>query len=78
MPDVDIRPLGSSPAIVSTLSEILVEVVAHGGSMRAALHGLCGFDQRQLWAFELPYAALLSLRVWLGEHPSAQLAGLYP
>jgi alpha-ribazole phosphatase len=46
--------------------------------MRAALAHLCGFDQRQLWAFELGYAALLSLRVWPGEPRSAQIAGLYP
>lgn len=53
-------------------------VVTHGGAMRAALAHLCGFEQRQLWAFELPYAALLSLRVWPGEPPSAQIAGLWP
>lgn len=51
-------------------------VVTHGGAMRAALATLCGFDQRQLWAFELPYAALLSLRVWPGESRSAQIVGL--
>ncbi len=53
-------------------------VVTHGGAMRAALHALCGFDQRQLWAFDLPYAARLSLRLWPGEPPSAQIAGLTP
>ncbi|MDV3458951.1 histidine phosphatase family protein [Sphingomonas sp. HF-S4] len=51
-------------------------VVTHGGAIRAALHLLCGFDQRQLWAFDLPYAALLSLRVWPGDTPSAQITGL--
>lgn len=53
-------------------------VVTHGGAMRAALAVLCGFDQRQLWAFELPYAAVLSLRVWPGSPRSAQVAGLWP
>lgn len=53
-------------------------IVTHGGAMRAALAHLCGFEQRQLWAFELPYAALLSLRVWPGEPRSAQIAGLWP
>ena len=53
-------------------------IVTHGGAMRAALAHLCGFEQRQLWAFELPYAALLSLRVWPGEPSSAQIAGLWP
>jgi len=53
-------------------------VVTHGGAMRAALTVLCGFDQRQLWAFDLPYASLLSLQVWPGAQPSAQIVGLWP
>ncbi|MGE4321630.1 MAG: histidine phosphatase family protein [Sphingobium sp.] len=53
-------------------------VVTHGGAMRAALAHLCGFDQRGLWAFDLPYASLLSLRVWPGEPASAQIAALWP
>lgn len=53
-------------------------VVAHGGSMRAAVASLCGFEQRQLWALDLPYAALLSLRIWPGDRPSAQIIGLWP
>ena len=53
-------------------------VVTHGGAIRAALAHLCGFSQAQLWAFDLPYAALLSLRVWPGERPSAQIVGLWP
>lgn len=51
-------------------------VVTHGGAMRAALHHLCGFDLRQLWAFDLPYGALLSLRIWRGAQPGAQIIGL--
>src|SRR3546814_7141195 len=39
-------------------------VVTHGGVVRAALHLLCGFGQRQIWTFDLPYAALLTLKVW--------------
>ena len=65
-------------AAIADLSPVPTLVVTHGGAMRAALHSLCGFDQRQLWAFDLPYAALLSLRVWPGERASAQIAGLYP
>lgn len=65
-------------AAIADLTPVPTLVVTHGGAMRAALHALCGFDQRQLWAFDLPYAALLSLRVWPGERPSAQIAGLYP
>ena len=63
---------------ISDLAPAPTLVVTHGGAMRAALHILCGFDQRQLWAFDLPYASLLSLRVWPGERPSAQTAGLFP
>lgn len=51
-------------------------VVTHGGAMRAALALLCGFDQRQLWTFDLPYAACLTLRLWPGERPFAQIVGL--
>lgn len=52
-------------------------VVAHGGSIRAALAVLFGFDQRQLWSFDLPYAAVLTLRIWPGTPRSAQIAGLW-
>jgi alpha-ribazole phosphatase len=65
-------------AAIADLAPVPTLVVTHGGAMRAALHTLCGFDQHQLWAFDLPYAALLSLRVWPGERASAQIAGLYP
>lgn len=51
-------------------------VVTHGGAMRAALSALCGFDHRTAWAFDLPYAALLSLRVWPGERLTGQVTGL--
>lgn len=51
-------------------------IVTHAGVMRAALSVLCGFDHRQLWAFELPYASMLSLSIWPGERPTAQITGL--
>lgn len=51
-------------------------VVTHGGAMRAALSHLCGLEQRQTWAVDLPYAACLSLRVWPGEAPAAQIVSL--
>ncbi len=51
-------------------------VVTHGGAMRAALAHLCGFGQAQSWAFDLPYAALLSLRIWRGDSITAQITGL--
>ena len=65
-------------AAIGDLAPVPTLVVTHGGAMRAALHSLCGFDQRQLWAFDLPYAALLSLRVWPSNKPTAQISGLYP
>jgi alpha-ribazole phosphatase len=51
-------------------------IVTHGGAMRAALAHLCGLEQRHTWAFELPYTALLSFKVWPGDPPSAQVVGL--
>lgn len=51
-------------------------VVTHGGAIRAALADLCGFDQRQSWAFDLPYAALVSLRVWPTPTRTVQIVGL--
>lgn len=83
-PDANPPPGGERwSALVARVSAAIAElppvptlVVTHGGAMRAALHILCGFDQSQLWAFDLPYAALLSLKVWPGEAPSAQITGL--
>ena len=65
-------------ATIQDLRSVPTLIVTHGGAMRAALAVLCGFDQRQIWAFDLPCAALLSLRVWPGEPRTAQIAGLYP
>ncbi|KQO09218.1 phosphoglycerate mutase [Sphingomonas sp. Leaf242] len=63
------RALAEMPP-VSTL------VVTHGGAIRAALADLCGFDRRQVWAFDLPYAALVSLRIWPGQPRTVQIVGL--
>lgn len=51
-------------------------VVTHGGAIRAALADLCGFDRRQIWSFDLPYAALVSLRIWPGPMRTVQIVGL--
>ncbi|HEX7871729.1 MAG TPA: histidine phosphatase family protein [Sphingobium sp.] len=51
-------------------------VVTHGGAMRAALAVLCGFGPAQGWALDLPYGALLTLRVWPGEQIAGQIIGL--
>jgi alpha-ribazole phosphatase len=65
-------------AAIDDLAPCPTLIVTHGGAIRAALAVLCGFEQRQIWAFDLPYAALLSLRIWPGEQPSAQITGLWP
>lgn len=55
-------------------------IVGHGGSMRAALAILCGFSHAQLWAFDVPYAASLSFRIWpstsSNTRQTAQIIGL--
>ena len=51
-------------------------VVTHAGAMRAALSVLTGLDHRGVWALDLPYGALLTLRVWPGEPATGQVAGL--
>ena len=63
---------------IDALAPVPTLVVSHGGAIRAALHLLCGFDQPRLWAFDLPYGVLVSLRVWPGDKPSAQIVGIYP
>nr|WP_245405663.1 histidine phosphatase family protein [Sphingobium sp. Sx8-8] len=51
-------------------------VVTHAGAIRAALAALCGLDLRQGWAVDLSYGAVLTLRLWPGKTPSAQMTGL--
>lgn len=82
-PDACPPPAGERwSALVARVGAALGEVedgslvVAHAGAMRAALAAACGFDARQAWAFHLPYAALLSLRLWRGEPAAAQIVGL--
>lgn len=48
-------------------------VIAHAGPIRAALGLLLGLTYRQTWAFDLPYAARISLRLWTD---GAQVTGL--
>ena len=51
-------------------------ILTHAGAIRAALTALCDFTYQQAWTIDLPYAALLTLRLWPGERPSAQITGL--
>lgn len=64
-------------AAIADLPSVPTLVVTHGGAMRAALSILCGFDMARTWAFDLPYAAMLALKVWPGPPRSAQIAGLW-
>ena len=63
---------------IAALPPVPTLIVTHGGAMRAALSILCGFDLARTWAFDLPYAALLTLKVWPTEPRSAQIVGLRP
>jgi alpha-ribazole phosphatase len=51
-------------------------VVTHAGAMRAALSVLTGLDHRGVWALDLPYRALLGLRIWPGPPLSGQVCAL--
>lgn len=52
-------------------------VIAHAGSIRGALCHLLDLNYRQAWAFDLPYGALISLKIWpQGGGPVAQVTGL--
>ncbi len=53
-------------------------VVTHAGAIRAALSVLCGFDYRQGWAIDLPYAGLVTLRLWREPSAAAQIIALRP
>ncbi|QJU59761.1 histidine phosphatase family protein [Sphingomonas sp. AP4-R1] len=66
--------VGRVGSALAALPDVPTLVVTHGGPMRAALHLLCGFDRRQVWAFDLPYAALLVLQRHEG---GAQIKGLW-
>lgn len=51
-------------------------VVTHAGAMRAAVAVLTGLDHRAVWAFDLPYGALVSLRIWPGDTAAGQIVAL--
>lgn len=63
-------------AAIDDLTAPATLVVTHGGAIRAAIAHLCGFAPAQLWAFDLPYGTLLSLRIWPQPYPGAQIIGL--
>lgn len=61
-------------AAIADLDPVPTLVITHAGTMRAALAHLCGFAFDRLWAFDLPYGALLSLRLF--PEGGAQIVGL--
>lgn len=84
-PDVHAPPGGETwSALCGRVGEALAGtnlagdtlVVTHAGAIRAALAVLLGLDYRQTWAVALPYGALVSLRLWPGKPPLAQITGL--
>lgn len=63
---------------IDELPPLACLIVTHAGAMRAAMHRLCGFPLQQCWAIDLPYGALLSIRIWEGERRSGQIVALRP
>lgn len=53
-----------------------VIVVSHAGAIRAAVSVLTGLDHRGVWAFDLPYGASLTIRVWQDGALTGQITGL--
>jgi alpha-ribazole phosphatase len=68
--------VGRVAAAIDALTAQPTLVVTHGGAMRAALARLCGLSHSATWAFDLPYAAVLSLSVWEGSPRRGQVTGL--
>jgi ribosomal protein S18 acetylase RimI-like enzyme len=71
--EITIAPLTSSPQILLTLSEILVEVVANGGSV-SFMHPLAFEVAETFWAGSLA-AAARGARVVLGAFAGERLVG---
>lgn len=61
-----------------TVMERPAIVVTHAGAMRAAVSVLTGLDHRGVWAFDLPYGAVLTMRVLRGKRLTGQITGLVP
>ena len=73
MSQIAIKPLSASPAVVASLGEILVEVVANGGSV-SFMHPLAPEAARAFWDGALA-AAGRGERVVLGAWDGEVLAG---
>jgi ribosomal protein S18 acetylase RimI-like enzyme len=73
MSEIEIRPLGASPRVRELLSEILVEVVANGGSV-SFMHPLAPAAANAFWEAALA-AADRGERIVLGAWDGDVLAG---
>jgi len=73
MSDFSIRPLTSTPEAIALLSELLIETVAHGGSV-TFMHPLEIAEARAFWAGALS-AAGRGERIILGGFDGAALVG---
>lgn len=72
-PAIEIRPLSSSAELYSMLSELLIEVVAHGGSV-GFMHSLPPDQAHAFWRNALA-AADLGARIVLGAFDRDRLVG---
>jgi ribosomal protein S18 acetylase RimI-like enzyme len=73
MPEIAIRPLGPDPATHAMLCEMLVETVAHGGSV-GFMHPLDPRDAAAFWDGALA-AAARGGRIVLGAWADARIVG---
>lgn len=73
MPEIKIVPLNALPQVLDTLSDILVEVVANGGSV-SFMHPLALEVAHAFWEDSLA-AAVRGERIVLGAFDGATLAG---
>jgi ribosomal protein S18 acetylase RimI-like enzyme len=73
MSGISVRPLTSAPETIAALSEILVETVAHGGSV-SFMHPLDPGSAKAFWRNAL-LAAARGERIVLGASDGAVLVG---
>ena len=73
MPDIDIRPLSASPAVLDMLSDLLVETVANGGSV-SFMHPLPFEAANEFWRNALA-SADRGERIVLGAFDGEDLIG---
>jgi ribosomal protein S18 acetylase RimI-like enzyme len=71
--EIEIAPLASAPQIVESLADLLIETVAHGGSV-SFMHPLAPKDAAAFWAASLA-AADARARVVLGARRGDALVG---